>query len=200
MKHPNHRLLISTLALAATATGLTSCIVTNGGSGPSRQEPIKATQACTEKKDITFSVCFNKDFEEDSPAAANKLADLIQGELEQSKLFNSVKLVTPEQAGPEHFEFEILQHGPAPDARMQLGAVQTLSLTTIPVWMTADLNWKLTVHSAAHAPYTLTSSQYIRRTTWLPLIFAAPFFNVEDSAADITQRTVRYFLQETLGR
>ena len=64
----------------------------------------------------------------------------------------------------------------------------------------ADLDWKLTVHSAARAPYTLTSSQYARRTTWLPLIVAAPFFNVEDSATDITQRTVRYFLHETLNK
>ena len=200
MKHPNHRFLISTLTLAATATGLTSSIVTNGGSGPSRLEPVAATLVTTEKKDITFSVCFDNDFEEEAPTAANKIADLIQRELEQSNLFSNVKLVTPEQAGPEHFEFQILQRGPSPDTRMLLGAIQFLSLTTLPVWMTADLDWKLTVHSAARAPYTLTSSQYARRTTWLPLLVAAPFFNVEDSAADITQRTVRYFLHETLNK
>lgn len=67
MKHPNHRFLISTLTLAATATGLTSCIVTNGGSGPSRLEPVAATLVTTEKKDITFSVCFDNDFEEEAP-------------------------------------------------------------------------------------------------------------------------------------
>ena len=111
-----------------------------------------------------------------------------------------MKLVTPEQAGPEHFEFQLLQRGTSPDTRVQLGVIQFLSLTTLPVWMTADLDWKLTVHSAARAPYTLTSSQYVRRTTWLPLIVAAPFFNVEDSATDITQRTARYFLHETLNK
>ena len=67
MRHPNHRFLISTLTLAATATGLTSYIVTNGGSGPSRQEPVAATLVTTEKKDITFSVCFDNDFRRRSP-------------------------------------------------------------------------------------------------------------------------------------
>lgn len=185
--------------LAAAACGgllcaLPGCVYINGdadGHTAFRSDIAKPT---AQPRDVTFSLEY-KDDSQDHFNREGEVIRAIESEMQHSGMFRSVQLVSAKAPrGPLHYAYTVRTDGPSYLKAIGLGLLNGLTYTTLPVWMTYEADWSLTVYTDGEATYNNASEQERTYVQWLPCALISPYTLLQEG--DINTRAVNYFLSD----
>lgn len=185
---------IALLALASLT--LSSCMVTSGSRDVTYK--FRPSYTNTSNKDLTFSVQFTNTLGGDSSYQPEKLIKTIQSKLMDTGMYRSVTY-TPHTRSADHYVFTINVHGISKSQRAALGFVHGLTLFTLPVWFTQEMDVRLDVDHGGKT-LAMATDQYARTYMWAPFIFAAPFANSSTATENTVERFIAFFCSEIKQR
>lgn len=180
------------ITLTAASIVLTSCMVTSGSRDASYD--FVPSYNTTATKDITFSVAFNNEMQGDSSYQLEELINTIREKLMDTGLYRSVTY-TPHTVSSNHYTFTIRVHGIGKTQRFCLGFIHGLSLYTLPVWFTQEMDVRLDVTNGGNS-LAMATDQYARTYMWAPFVFTMPFANRSTATEDTVERFIAFFCHE----
>lgn len=182
--------------IAAASLTLSSCMVVSGSRDATYK--FRPSQIYTASKDVTFSVNFSNQHGEDGAYQPEAIVKLIQEKLMDTGLYRSVTY-TPYTKSNNHYVFTIDVHGIGRGARSVLCFLHGLTLTTMPMWLTHDMEVRLDVENNGKK-MSLATSLYARSYMWTPLLLAAPFANRNTASEKTVERFIAFFSNEIQAR
>ncbi len=155
---------------------------------------FRPSYSTTSMKDMTFSINFTNEMGGDSSYQPEKLIKTMQAKLMDTGLYRSVTY-TPHTISNNHYTFTINIHGIGKGQRAALGFIHGLSLFTLPVWYTQEMDVRLDINNGGKK-LALATDQYARTYMWAPFILASPFANRGTATENTVERFVAFFCHE----
>lgn len=145
------------------------------------------------RPDVTFSLVFD-DKDSDGFLKEGAAVAGIENEMKASNMFNNVKYVAPSYRGPLHYEYTARLTAPSYIRSFLLGCVGGFTFMTVPVWISYEVDWTLTVYKNGKEIYNDKSEQEMSVIYWLPAPLSWPWAITQDG--DMVTRGVNYFLKD----
>lgn len=187
----------SSILIAVLSLFLNGCATINTGHGP-HADAVSAPNdgILLPARDISFSVSFVDEYGPGSWIGEREVLAAIRKELENSGLFNRVRLCSPEEASANHCHFDVYLTCTRMGKRIPLMILSIASCTMIPTWMNVHLDWDMTYVQDGHVVLTRSSQQSAQDTVWGPAIVAAPLMNRFTTGHSMKRKPMRYFIRE----
>lgn len=179
---------------------ISGCATISSSNEPSIKPDYESVTIIKEnKKDVTFSVGYHVQMNEDVFVGQEKVVETVRDTFKKSELYGKVTMNSGDSNESDlHYHFDIKVSGPSVDDQMLIGYVSGLTLMLIPVWISADIDATMFVFKNGKEIHSASISTVGTDIYWAPLVILTPFLNHATVGSYNKNKIMRYFMNEII--
>lgn len=163
-------------------------------------EPLDINrQSNSAPEDISFSVGLISEIGSFSVLDKDDIVSVVKEKLKETRQYNKIVYSSFSKKKDKHFHFQFIISGTKENEARAMGMLSGLTFMTIPVILDYYSDMSVFVLEGNQETFSVSATEKINQTLWLPLIVISPMFNDYLTGNRVINKQIAYLVSEIVN-